>query len=230
MEKKKVALITGANRGIGFELARQLGDKGWKVYVGARTQEKAEGAVAKLVSGVPLVLDVSVESSIAAAAKLFSTHEATLDLLVNNAAILVEPDHNALTFSKEELERTFATNTLGPLLLSQAFAPLLIRAPGSQIINVSSEYGCLGAMKDSHAAAYRISKTALNAVTRVLAADLALKGVRVNSICPGWVRTAMGTAEAELDVETSVARMLPFILDEKKISGGFFQHGKPLAW
>lgn len=224
--KQKVAMITGANRGIGFEWVKQLCQKGWKVYLGARTQEKAQEAASKILGAIPLSIDVTDAASVRHAVQEVQSKESYLDLLVNNAGVLIDRK-NSLEVSMETVRLTWESNVLGAWQVAQAFSPLLTK--GSQLINVSSEMSSLETM-DSYSSAYRVSKTALNAVTRVLHADLHPKGVIVNSVCPGWVRTDMGGKKAPLEVEESVRRLVEFVLKEDKSSGEFFQHGKKQRW
>lgn len=223
------ALITGANRGIGFELARQLSAKGWKVYVAARSLSKAEEACRALGDkAVALELDVSNAPSIAAAAKAYAAKESGLELLVNNAGIVVDRD-NALKVTADSVRATFETNTIGPMLVTQAFAEMLKTAKNAHVINVSSGMGQLAEM-GTGSAAYRLSKAALNALTKILAHDLGKDGIRVNAICPGWVKTDMGTAFADLAVEDSVSQLLPLILKTETGTGGFYRHSKIIPW
>src|SRR4030095_3005717 len=203
-KKQSIALVTGANKGIGFEVARQLARKGFHVFLGARNEEAGKAAAQKLNreaeeegSGVngdrggvtALKIDVSKPDSIRRAAEEFSRKSDRLDALVNNAGILLDDDKDILTITPEMLETTLCTNTLGALLVSQAFIPLLKKSDAPRIVNVSSGGGQLADGADGWAPAYCISKTALNGVTVQLAA--ALPKFAVNSVCPGWVRTDM---------------------------------------
>jgi NAD(P)-dependent dehydrogenase (short-subunit alcohol dehydrogenase family) len=196
----KTVLITGGNRGIGFEIARQLGAAGFHVYIGARSEEAGTQAVEKLqkenMQASFLLIDVSDRKSVFSAAEVFALKEKTLDVLINNAGIML--DHGtALSLTQDVLEKTFATNTFGPVSVIQAFLPFL--KEGSRIINVSSGLGSLTEMGE-YSAAYSISKTALNAVTRQFAASLKSKGIAVNSVCPGWVKTELGGASAPREI------------------------------
>src|SRR6267143_738191 len=193
---QRIALVTGANKGIGFEIVRQLARKGFHVFLGARKSDAGLAAVQKLnkegekedYGEITFIsIDVSKPDSIRRAAEEFSTKSDRLDTLVNNAGILLDDDKDVLT------------NTLGALLVSQAFVSFLKRSDAPRIVNVSSGGGQLTDGADGWAPAYCISKTALNGVTSQLAA--ALPTYAVNSVCPGWVRTDMGGSNATRSVE-----------------------------
>jgi NAD(P)-dependent dehydrogenase (short-subunit alcohol dehydrogenase family) len=258
-ERIRTVLITGANKGIGFEVARQLGGRGFLVVVGARRPEAGQKAVTELMRGGGfdklttdgfdrlttggfdklttggraqlLEIDVASAASIAGAAKQLATLVDHLDVLVNNAGILEDGKATALDVEAEVVRRTFETNTLGPLLVTQAVMPLLLRAPdGARIINVSSGAGALGEMT-SWAPAYSISKTALNAVTRQFAAALRSRHIAVNSVCPGWVRTGMGGANAPRSVPQG-ADTIVWLATEAPLTltGGFFRDREAIGW
>src|SRR5438046_7487640 len=193
MRNQKTALVTGANKGIGFEVARQLARRGFRVFLGARN-EKAGRAAAEKLRGegdvVFLKIDVSDADSIRAAAAELARQSDRLDVLVNNAGILLDEDKSALTITPEIFEKTMRTNTLGPWLVAQAFTALLKKSSAPRIVNVSSGGGQLEDGADGWAPGYCVSKTALNGVTVQLAA--VLPKFAINSVCPGWVRTEMG--------------------------------------
>ncbi|MFL6583499.1 MAG: SDR family oxidoreductase [Chthoniobacterales bacterium] len=197
MRTSKIALVTGANKGIGFEVARQLARHNFHVFLGARNVKAGQAAADKLASdGVAtfLEIDVSDPESIRCAAEEFSHHSNRLDVLVNNAGILLDEDKAALSITPRIFETTLRTNTLGPWLVAQAFAPMLKKSDAPRIVNVSSSGGQLEDGADGWAPAYCVSKTALNGVTVQLAA--ALPEFAVNCVCPGWVRTEMGGENA----------------------------------
>src|SRR5882672_9401289 len=206
-KEKRIALVTGANKGIGFEVARDLARKGFHVFLGARDTEAGEAAAEKLRKEgeedygeiTVLKIDVSKPDSIRRAAEEFSRKSDRLDTLVNNAGILLDDDKDVLTAAPEIFETTLRTNTLGALLVAQAFVPFLKKSGAPRIVNVSSGGGQLADGADGWAPAHCISKTALNGVTAQLAA--ALPKFAVNSVCPGWVKTDMGGAGANLSVE-----------------------------
>ncbi|MGZ4966646.1 MAG: SDR family NAD(P)-dependent oxidoreductase [Chthoniobacterales bacterium] len=224
----KTALITGANKGIGFEVARQLAAKGFHVFVGARNAKAGQKA-AEEISAKFLEIDVSKNNSVIAAARELAKQVDRLDVLVNNAGIIVDGDERILDDSDEIVRETFETNTLGPLRVTRAFAALLAKSKAPRVINVSSSGGQLADGADGWAPAYCISKTALNGVTVQLAA--ALPKAAVNSVCPGWVRTDMGGANATKSVEEG-ADTIVWLASEAphKISGKFIQNRKEIPW
>ncbi|OHE84720.1 MAG: short-chain dehydrogenase [Verrucomicrobia bacterium RIFCSPLOWO2_12_FULL_64_8] len=231
----KTALITGANKGIGFEVARQLAGRGFLVVVGARRPEAGRKAVEALAKDgfktVSLDLDVADAGGITRAAKQLAAQVNHLDVLVNNAGILEDNKANALDVSAEAVRRAFETNTLGALLVTQGMLPLLLKAPGgARVINVSSGAGALGEMA-SWAPAYSISKTALNAVTRQFAAALRARSIAVNSVCPGWVRTDMGGAGATRSVEEGADTIVWLATEAPpNLTGRFLRDRKLIAW
>jgi NAD(P)-dependent dehydrogenase (short-subunit alcohol dehydrogenase family) len=186
MRNAKTALITGANKGIGFEVARELARMGLRVFLGARNVEAGRAAAEKLKADGDvtfLEIDVSDAESIRRAADELAGHTDRLDVLVNNAGILLDEDKDALTIAPKIFETTLRTNTLGPWLVAQAFTALLKKSREPRIVNVSSGGGQLEDGADGWAPAYCVSKTALNGVTVQLAA--ALPKCAVNSVCPG---------------------------------------------
>src|SRR6266567_1054997 len=206
-KEQRIALVTGANKGIGFEVARQMARKGFHVFLGARNSDAGVAAVQKLNKEgeredygeiTVLKIDVSKPDSIRRAAEEFSRKSDRLDTLVNNAGILLDDDKDVLTITPEIFETTLRTNTLGALLVSQAFVLFLKKSAAPRIVNVSSGGGQLADGADGWAPAYCISKTALNGVTAQLAT--ALPKFAVNSVCPGWVRTDMGGPNATRSV------------------------------
>src|SRR5205085_1570829 len=190
-KSEKIALVTGANKGIGFEIARQLASKGFRVFIGARNEKAGRSATRKIgARSTFLQIDVSDQKSIEKAAKELAKGVEHLDVLVNNAGIIVDGDDDVLKATPEQFEETMRTNSLGPLMVAQAFQPLLAKSSAPRIVNVSSSGGQLHDGADGWSPVYCISKTALNGVTSQLAA--ALPKFAVNSVCPGWVRTDMG--------------------------------------
>jgi len=232
--QKRIALVTGANKGIGFEVARQLARKGFQIFLGARDATAGESAAEKLrgetAGDVSFVeLDVANADSIRAAADDLSKRIDRLDTLVNNAGIVLDEDENILQISSKLFETTLRTNTLGPLLVAQALVPLLEKSDAPRIVNVSSGSGQLADGADGWAPAYSISKTALNGVTSQLAA--ALPKFAVNAVCPGWVRTDMGGSNATRSVAEGAAGIVWLAADApQKETGKFWRDRKVIPW
>ena len=233
------AVVTGANRGLGRETARQLAAAGWSVAITARrlaaAEEAADALRADAPAGIlllPAALDVTDTGQAAALADLVRERFGGLDALVNNAGALFggTGDGSALTADPAALIAAFETNTVGPLNATRALAPLLLASGGGNVVNVSSGMGSVSEMGGG-SAPYRLSKAALNALTRVLHAELSGRGVRVNSVCPGWVRTDMGGAGASRSVEEGARGIVwAATLDASGPSGGFFRDGAPIAF
>jgi NAD(P)-dependent dehydrogenase (short-subunit alcohol dehydrogenase family) len=191
MSKGKVALVTGGNRGIGKEIARQLAAKEFRVVLTAR-DPKAGAKVASSIKGDvgSLPLDVADDQSITQAAEAFGKESDRLDVLVNNAGIYPDEGFNILTVRRELLTSTFQTNTFGAIRVIRAFLPFLSRAERARIINLSSGYGELDGLS-YNVPSYCLSKLTLNGSTIMLDQALSNRGIAVNAVCPGWVRTDM---------------------------------------
>jgi NAD(P)-dependent dehydrogenase (short-subunit alcohol dehydrogenase family) len=232
MRNQKTALVTGANKGIGFEVARQLARRGLRVFLGARNPEAGHAAAEKLSSEgdvIFLKIDVSDADSIRGAAEEFARQAKRLDVLVNNAGILLDDDKSALNITPEIFEKTLRTNTLGPWLVAQAFTALLEKSDAPRIVNVSSSGGQLDGGADGWAPGYCVSKTALNGVTVQLAA--ALPKFAVNSVCPGWVRTDMGGENATRSVGEGAATIVWLATDAPQdLTGKFVKDRKVIPW
>ena len=241
--QQRIALVTGANKGIGFEVVRDLARKGFHVFLGARNEKAGQAAAEKLrTEGVKeeygenkrhgitaLKIDVSKPDSIRRAAEEFSRSTERLDVLVNNAGILLDDDKDVLMVAPEIFETTLRTNTVGALLVSQAFVPFLKKSDAPRIVNVSSGGGQLADGADGWAPAYCISKTALNGVTVQLAA--ALPKFAVNSVCPGWVRTDMGGSNATRSVLEGAAGVVWLASEApQKETSKFWRDRKVIPW
>jgi NAD(P)-dependent dehydrogenase (short-subunit alcohol dehydrogenase family) len=231
--KQPVIVVTGGNRGIGFEICRQLAGRGAQVVLTARQPEAGEAALARLASQNLSArfhpLDVTDPASAAALRDHLERAFGRLDVLINNAGIFSKDDRSGLEVQLDTVRATLETNTLAPLLLSQILAPLLERSSPARIINVSSGMGALSEMQGG-SAAYRISKTALNAVTGILAAELR-GAVAVNAVCPGWVRTDMGGANADRDVSQGAAGIVWLALDAPQdLTGKFVRDREVIPW
>lgn len=242
--QQKVAFITGGNRGIGLETARGLGRLGIEVVIGVRDPDKGEEAVAALrnegIHASAIGFDATKPSTFQAVYDHFASQYGRLDILVNNAGIALGDFFapNASTVSQDVLRRTFDVNFFAVIELTQILLPLIRQAPAGRIVNLSSILGSLGThcAPDSPIApakevAYNASKTALNAYTVHLAAELAGTPIKVNSAHPGWVKTDMGGPNAPMDIadggKTSVQLAT---LPADGPTGGFFHMGEALPW
>ena len=231
MKSKQIALVTGANKGIGFEVARELARMGFRVFLAARNEETGRAAVAKISDGEVtfLQLDVADSESIRRAAEALSTQSERLDVLINNAGICLDEDKAALSITADIFEKTIRTNTLGPWLVAQAFAPLMEKSEAPRIVNVSSGGGQLADGADGWAPAYCVSKTALNGVTSQLAA--ALPKFAVNCVCPGWVRTDMGGEGATRSIGEGAAGIVWLAAEAPQdFTGNFVRDRKVIPW
>ena len=233
MSTPKTFLVTGANKGIGLEIAHQLAKTGAHVFLGARDAARGQAAADKLGGGVEfLKLDVSDAASIERAAETLASKTEALDGLINNAGILDdERGASVLNTDPGLIRRTLETNTFGPLHLTQKLAPLLAKATdGGRVVNLSSGLGQLSDMEDSYPA-YSISKTALNAVTRQLAAALKTQGIAVNSVCPGWVKTDMGGEGASREVVQGADTPAWLVTEASAtLTGEFLRDRKSIPW
>ncbi|HEY4048434.1 MAG TPA: SDR family oxidoreductase [Acidobacteriaceae bacterium] len=242
---KKVALITGANHGIGFETARQLGQKGITVIVAARSQRAAKEAVDKLIAegieAYPVTLDVTKDEDRKAAASFVAENFGKLDILVNNAGITGDGgllDSRTIETSESELQVVFNTNLFSVIAVTREFLPLLKKSSAGRIVNLSSITGSLTlqAMPGSPIAplkafAYNASKTALNQFTVHLAAELKNTNIKVNSAHPGWVKTELGTQHAQLEIVDGAKTSVDLALVGAGGPNGKFIHdGKELPW
>jgi NAD(P)-dependent dehydrogenase (short-subunit alcohol dehydrogenase family) len=195
-KSSKRSLITGGNRGIGFAIAQGLLAKGYEVIISSRSLDSAKQAAEKLHDRViPIELDVSDDRSIERAVKTLNQRIDRLDVLINNAGVYPDEGVNILTISRELLDSTMNANTFGTIRMVQAFLPLLAQSTDARVINFSSGYGALDGLSAS-VPSYCLSKFALNGATVMLAEALRAKGIAVNAIDPGWVRTDMGGLSA----------------------------------
>ena len=223
-----VALVTGGNRGIGREVCRQLAARGHTVILTARSAEDAADA-AWPIGADPLQLDVTDAGSVANARREVEARYGHLDVLVNNAAILYDTWQRAATADLAVVREAAETNLYGPWLMVAEFLPLLRRSAHPRIVNVSSEAGSLAGMGGG-TPAYTASKVALNALTRMLAAELRSDGILVNAVCPGWVATDMGGGGGRPVADGAASVVWAAVLPDSGPTGGFFRDGKPLPW
>src|SRR5690349_14125989 len=231
--ERPVAVVTGANRGIGREVVRVLAGAGYRVVLGARDPARGEAAADELggeAAGiVARVLDVADDQSVRAAADWVGEALGRCDALVNNAAIDYDTDARATTVDLDRVHRAMETNLYGAWRTALAFLPLLRRSPHPRIVNVSSGSGSLSDM-GAGTPAYSVSKAALNALTRILAAELRSERVLVNAVCPGWVATDMGGAGGRPVADGAASVTWAVVLGDDGPTGGFFRDGRAVAW
>jgi NAD(P)-dependent dehydrogenase (short-subunit alcohol dehydrogenase family) len=230
---KGIALVTGANRGLGFETCRQLAQLGLTVILSARDFTKGEIAAKQLIErGLDVIvyeLDVSKQSNMGRITRQIDRQFGRLDVLVNNAAILYDTWQSAVNADLDVVTQALTTNLFGPWKLSQLCIPLMKRNKYGRIVNVSSGAGSLHYMT-SGSPAYSVSKAALNAFSRILAADLHGTGILINSVDPGWVATDMGGRGGRPVEEGAKGIVWAATLPDNGPSGGFFFDGKPASW
>ena len=233
----KTAIVTGANRGLGLEIVRQLAEQNMRVLLTSRTEAGADplaigGGAMQVERGEVIFhqLDVADPLSIQSFADYVRTEIGTIDVLINNAGIHYDTFQNALTADFQIVQEAWQVNTLGPWRLIQALYPYLRKGGGGRVVNVSS---ASGSFVDSWPGtpAYAVTKAALNMLTLKMAADLADDKILVNAVCPGWVRTRMGGQDAPRNVEEGARSILwAALLADGGPTGGFFRDGERLPW
>lgn len=245
ISQQRIAFITGANRGIGFETAKHLGEQGIKIILGARDSAKGAEAVTQLqalgVDAEYLHYDAALENSAKATAEALQSRFGKLDILINNAGILKEEligQNNTLTVDQDTLKTTFEANFFAVVALTQALLPLLQQSPAGRIVNLSSILGSqtLHSTPDSpievaKGLAYNASKTALNMFTIHLAHALKDSRIKVNSAHPGWVKTELGGPNAPMEISDSWKTSVRLAtLDDTGPTGGYFHEDQALPW
>lgn len=226
--KSPTILITGAARGIGFAAAKQLTDRGAHVILTSRDPVRAEKAAAEL-GCESLCLDLTDQDSVNAAARTIEERRGSLDVLVNNSAILLDHYSSLLDLSPDTLRQTLETNLIGTFRISLAMAPLLDRSPDARLINVSSQAGQLNGAPQAFAPAYSISKASLNMLTQQLAA--AMPRIAVNAMCPGWCRTEMGGQDATKSPEEGADTIVWLALDApRSLQCQFVNNREVIPW
>jgi NAD(P)-dependent dehydrogenase (short-subunit alcohol dehydrogenase family) len=233
LDERPVAVVTGANRGIGREVVRQLARAGYRAVLGSRDRQRGAAAAAELggerAGVVARQMDVGDEASVRAAARWVEATLGRCDALVNNAAVDYDTDARAATADLDRVRRAMETNLYGAWRTALAFLALLRRSPHPRLVNVSSGAGSISEM-GAGTPAYSVSKAALNALTRILAAELRGDGVLVNAVCPGWVATDMGGPGGRPVADGAASVTWAVLLDDHGPTGGFFRDGRPVAW
>jgi NAD(P)-dependent dehydrogenase (short-subunit alcohol dehydrogenase family) len=233
-QDKQVALVTGGNRGIGYELVRQLELKGFKVILASRDPEMGHKAAQKLkesnldVSFV--VMDVDNQESISQAANKVNERYGRLDVLINNSGVYLEENKKLVAMDPSILERTMKTNFFGAYHVIRSFIPLMEKRGYGRIINVSSEYGAMSDMTYPGVGAYKLSKFALNGLTRLVAAEIS-SDIKINAVDPGWVSSDMGGPSAPRTPKRAAESILWLAtIGPEGPNGGFFRDGKQIDW
>lgn len=231
--KGKIALVTGANQGIGFELCRQLGIIGCKVILTSRDFKKGEEATAKLrQENIDIIyhqLDITSLDSIEIIYSYIVNNFHHLDILINNSGIYIDSE-DIIGVSPETIQKSIETNTLGPLIMCQRFMPLMQKNNFGRIVNISSGMGVIETM-ERDSPAYRISKTALNAITKMFSKMNSNENVLINAVCPGSVRTRMSSQNALKKPSEACTDIIDICrLPNGGNSGCFFRYGKLINW
>ena len=233
MREETIALVTGANRGIGLEVCRQLVDLGCTVILGSRDLKKGERAAASMKVGDPQLLirqlDVTDQKSIERLRDEVKNYFGKLDVLVNNAGTVYDTWQGIVEARLDDVRQAFETNTLGAWRMCQTFMPLIRQSKHGRIVNVSSEAGSIASI-GAWTPAYNVSKVALNALTRMLAKELKRNRILVNSVCPGWVATDMGGRGGRPVAKGAKSVIWAVTLPDNGPTGGFFRDGTPLPW
>jgi NAD(P)-dependent dehydrogenase (short-subunit alcohol dehydrogenase family) len=234
---RKIALVTGANRGIGLQTCRQLAQQDFLVILTSRDKSLGQQAANELrQEGLDIVhhqLDVTKQKQVLDVRDAVLAEYDRLDVLVNNAGVNIDGDENVFEADFSVFEETLAVNLYGVMRVTRAFIPAMKRNDYGRVVNVSSAMGSLHAMTNmpGWAPAYRVSKTALNAVTRLMAGGAGDFNIKINAVHPGWVRTRMGGANAPLDVTESADTIVWLAtLPASGPTGGFYGDGKPHPW
>ena len=229
----KVILITGSNKGIGYEIAKQCGKLGFYVIISGRDAIRLKTALENLhkqkINADSLLMDVSSLESIENATKQFTSKKLKIDVLVNNAGMSIQGDNQLVNNDKNILDQTIRTNSCGPLFVTRAFLPFIVSS--GRIVMISSGGGVLNGDVAGWSPAYCVSKTLLNAITKQLAYELKNKNISVNAVCPGWVRTDLGGAGATRAVEKG-AETPVWLSSEasQNLTGLLFRDKKVISW
>ena len=230
----KVALVTGGNRGIGYELVKQLALNGFKVILASRDQEKGYEAVQKLkeldLDVLFMLMDVDNQESIRQASITINDEYGRLDVLINNAGVYLDQNKKLLNMDPSILEKTMVTNFFGVYHVIRFFIPLMEKKGYGRIINISSEYGAMSEMSYQGVGAYKLSKYSLNGLTQLVASETN-GDIKINAVDPGWVSTDMGGPSAPRTPKQAAESILWLAtIESDGPNGGFFRDGKQIDW
>lgn len=232
-QDRHVAIVTGGNRGIGHEICKELSRAGCNVVLTSRNEEEGRQAVAKLHDHDNVAyrrLDVTDSKDIASLRDWILKTYGRVDILINNAGVYLDEGVSVFDVDENIMQDTLAVNFYGAFHMCRAFVPIMRQNGYGRIVNVSSGYGAMSEM-GGYVAAYRISKAALNALTLIMANELRDGNIKVNAVCPGWVRTDMGGGMAPISPQAAAKDIVHFALvDAKGPTGSFFRHKKPIQW
>lgn len=230
MPEARIALVTGGNRGIGFEVCRQLAGQGLRVVLTARDGEKASRAAGEIPGALPFTLDVTDPAGPGKLSAFLDKETGGVDVLVNNAGVFLDRSHGGVGIPMEIVRETLDVNVIGPWQLSQAVIPFMRKRGYGRIVNVSSGLGAMSEMAGGYPS-YRVSKLAVNGLTRILADELRGTNILVNTVCPGWVQTDMGGANAPVPVEKGADTIVWLAtLPDGGPTGHFFRDRRQIPW
>lgn len=242
MNKSKIVLITGGNKGIGFETARQLGNMGYEILIGARSENKGHEAITLLekekIKAKTVVLDVTNPSSVLSAAEWIEQEYGLLDILINNAGVFFEENTSPVELELSVLKNTYETNVFGVFSVTKAMLPLLRNSSAGRIVNLSSALGSLTLNSDStsefynaNSLAYNSSKSAVNALTVSFAKELSDSPIKINSVCPGFTATDLNGNTGYRSVEQAASTVVELAtITSDGPTGGFFDEHGVVAW
>jgi NAD(P)-dependent dehydrogenase (short-subunit alcohol dehydrogenase family) len=228
-----VAIVTGGNREIGYEICKELSRAGCHVVLTSRNEEDGRQAITKLNAHDNIAyhrLDVTNSEGIAGLRNWILKTYGRVDILINNAGVYLDEGVSVFDLDEKVIQQTFAVNFYGAFNMCKAFVPMMRKNAYGRIVNISSGYGAMNEMA-GYEAAYRISKAALNALTLIMADELSDGSIKVNAVCPGWVSTEMGGKLAPLSPETAARDIVHFaLIDANGPTGRFFRYKRPIQW
>lgn len=232
-QSRHVAIVTGGNRGIGYEICKELSGAGCRVVLTSRNEQDGRQAVAQLYAHDNIAyhrLDVTDSEDIASLQNWILKTYGRVDILINNAGVYLDGGVSVFDVDEKIIQETLEVNLYGAFNMCKAFVPIMRQNGYGRIVNISSGYGAMNKMA-GYESAYRISKAALNALTLIMADELRDGSIKVNAVCPGWVNTEMGGKLAPLSPEIAARDIVHFaLIDANGPSGRFFRYKKPIQW